>query len=184
VHHNTVLALAAGVAVAVLAHRVLRTALAHAQHADRARRLGEDLPAALDLIGACLAAGATLSEALLDVGATLEGELARLLAGVGHALRRGAPDTVAWAAFEGSAVPPAGAALARAAVRSATSGSALEPWIARLAEDVRATRAADAAGAAHRAGVLAVLPLGLCALPAYVLLAVVPAVVGLLRGLH
>ena len=172
------------VGTTVSARHGLHVVLARQARIDRARRLNADLPVALDLIGACLAAGAPIAEAVSEVGAVLDGELSRALRIVGRALRRGVPAARAWAPLEQTGVPPAVAALARAAVRTATTGSALEVWIAELAVQSRAEQEAEAVRAAHRAGVLAVLPLGLCALPAYVLLAVVPAVAGLLRHLH
>ncbi|MCW2777557.1 MAG: hypothetical protein JWN17_1282, partial [Frankiales bacterium] len=51
--------------------------------------------------------------------------------------------------------------------------------VARLAADARAEARSAAEQRARRAGVLAVAPLGLCFLPAFVLLGVVPVVVGL-----
>ncbi|MCU1692975.1 MAG: hypothetical protein JWM64_2066, partial [Frankiales bacterium] len=51
--------------------------------------------------------------------------------------------------------------------------------VARLAAEARASATARAEQRARRAGVLAVAPLGLCFLPAFVLLGVVPVVVGL-----
>ena len=67
----------------------------------------------------------------------------------------------------------------RLARRSASSGSALAQGVAELAEQSRqdATHAADAA--AERASVLIAGPLGLCFLPAFVCLGIVPVVVGL-----
>jgi hypothetical protein len=51
--------------------------------------------------------------------------------------------------------------------------------VSRLAAEVRAERRSAAEQAARRVGVLAVAPLGLCFLPAFLLLGVVPVVVGL-----
>ena len=52
--------------------------------------------------------------------------------------------------------------------------------IAALADDLRADRAVAAEAAAQRAGVLIVLPLGLCFLPAFLLAGLVPVVVAVL----
>jgi hypothetical protein len=71
------------------------------------------------------------------------------------------------------------AALLRLARRSASSGAALAQGVAELADQSR-NDAADAASAtAARASVLIAGPLGLCYLPAFVCLGVVPVVVGL-----
>jgi pilus assembly protein TadC len=52
--------------------------------------------------------------------------------------------------------------------------------LGRVAADLRAARRADAEAAAQRLGVLVVLPLGLCFLPAFLLTGVVPVVVAVL----
>ena len=69
--------------------------------------------------------------------------------------------------------------MARAFARSVESGAPLAGSLARLADDSRRRARWAAEGAARRAGVLAVLPLMLCFLPAFVLLSVVPVVVTL-----
>ena len=70
--------------------------------------------------------------------------------------------------------------LAAAVSRSADSGAALSATFARLADDQRARQAAAVEAAASRAGVLIVLPLGLCFLPAFVFAGVVPVIVAVL----
>ncbi|WXF90273.1 hypothetical protein WDV91_12795 [Curtobacterium flaccumfaciens pv. flaccumfaciens] len=52
----------------------------------------------------------------------------------------------------------------------------------RAAEDVRDEAAADGLVAAERLAVRLVLPLGVCVLPAFVLVGVVPVVVGVLSS--
>jgi pilus assembly protein TadC len=52
--------------------------------------------------------------------------------------------------------------------------------LSRLAEDLRADRLVRAEAAARRAGVLIVLPLGLCFLPAFLLAGIVPVIVAVL----
>ena len=70
-------------------------------------------------------------------------------------------------------------ALLRLARRSAASGAALAQGVAELAAQSRHD-AADAAGAAaERASVLIAGPLGLCYLPAFLCLGIVPVVAGL-----
>ena len=68
------------------------------------------------------------------------------------------------------------------AVRASESGAALAGACARFAAEQRAGHEAAAEAAARRAGVLVVLPLGCCFLPAFVLLGVVPIVLGVLDG--
>ena len=52
--------------------------------------------------------------------------------------------------------------------------------LTQLADDLRAARLAAGEAARHRAGVLLVLPLGLCFLPAFLVAGVVPVIVAVL----
>lgn len=69
--------------------------------------------------------------------------------------------------------------LARMARRSARSGASLASAIGELAEQRRSGVEDAAAARAERAGVLIGGPLGLCFLPAFVCLGIVPVVIGL-----
>ncbi|GAA2537803.1 hypothetical protein GCM10010409_10200 [Mycolicibacterium diernhoferi] len=69
--------------------------------------------------------------------------------------------------------------LARLARRSASSGAALATNVTELAEQVRVDAGAAADAAAQRAAVLIAGPLGLCYLPAFICLGIVPVVAGL-----
>jgi len=132
-----------------------------------------DLPIAVDLLAAALRAGAPPARAAEAVGEALGGPVGRRLARVGTALRLGAHPEEAWSALAG--IPEADR-LRRAAVRSADSGAAMTGALGRLADDLRAARAARVEAGAQRLGVLVVLPLGVCFLPAFVLTGVVPVV--------
>jgi Flp pilus assembly protein TadB len=150
--------------------------------AVRAARLRaeSDLPFALDLLAAALLAGAPPSGACVAVGDALGGPLGERLSRVGRALALGTPTTEAWAAVRDL---PAGGRLATAADRASRSGAALGGALVRLAADLRAVRLAELESAGQRAGVLVVLPLGLCFLPAFVLGGLVPIVVSMLGNL-
>jgi hypothetical protein len=98
--------------------------------------------------------------------------------GVGAAMRRaggalllGATWTEAWAD-----APDALAPLADALEPAWVDGAAPGPLLRRAAASVRSTRHREAQEAAARLGVRLVLPLGLCFLPAFVLLGLVPVV--------
>lgn len=136
-----------------------------------------ELPLALDLFAACLRAGSPPELAAGAVGRALGGPVGQRLATVARSLELGAPPAEAWSALEGISVA---APATRALARCADSGAALAAALTRLAGELRAARAARARAAAHRAGVLVVLPLGLCFLPAFVCVGVVPLVVGVL----
>jgi Flp pilus assembly protein TadB len=145
-------------------------------HADRLAAAA-DLPIAVDLLAAALRAGAPPARAVEVVGEALGGPLGRRLVRVGTALRLGARPEEAWAPLTGV---PGADRLRQAAVRSADSGAAMTGALARLADDLRAVRRARAEAGAQRLGVLVVLPVGLCFLPAFLLTGVVPVVVAVL----
>jgi pilus assembly protein TadC len=70
-------------------------------------------------------------------------------------------------------------ALLRLARRSASSGAALAQGVAELVDQSRHAAAHAATASAERASVLIAGPLGLCYLPAFVCLGIVPVVAGL-----
>jgi Flp pilus assembly protein TadB len=142
--------------------------------ADRRRDPG--LPLVLDLTAAALRSGRPLSAAL-DLAAPAAGpEVAETLGRVARLLRLGAHPAAAWSGVPpGSEVSP----VVPVAVRSAASGLKLGAAFERLAVDLRAERAARAAAAAQRAGVVAMAPLAACFLPSFVCLGVIPVVAGI-----
>jgi Flp pilus assembly protein TadB len=165
-----------GLVTTILFDRLLRR-LEPAAIRRRRLREAEDLPLAADLLAAALRAGAPVDRAVCVVAEALGGPLGERLIQVGRTLRLGGDPGEAW----GSLAGVAGAErLTRAALRSAASGAALAGALTRLADDLRADRVIAAEAAARRAGVLMVLPLGLCFLPAFVLAGLVPVVVAVL----
>ena len=138
------------------------------------------VPAALDLLAACLAAGATLGHALEAVAVASGGPIRDLLGGVARLTALGSAVEVAWS---GCLADAAWAPVARAVIRAHHSGAPLTDVLSRLAEDQRRAVRTAAEAATRRAAVRAVLPLGLCFLPAFVLVGVVPVVAGFARVL-
>jgi pilus assembly protein TadC len=167
--------LAAGAVTALVLDRVLHRLEPAAVRAER-RQMVADLPLAADLLAAALRAGAPVDRAVAAVADALAGPLGIRLHRVARVLRMGGAPAEAWAYLE---VPGADRIVA-AAVRSAASGGALAGALGRLADDLRAGRTVAAEAAVRRAGVLIVLPLGLCFLPAFVLAGLVPVVVAVL----
>jgi pilus assembly protein TadC len=165
-----------GVTVGFAVDRVLRRLEPAAVRAERLRAVA-DLPLAADLLAAALQAGAPVDRAATAVGEALGGPLGERLDRAARSLRLGGTPAESWAQL----VDVAGAdRLIAAAVRSTASGGALAGALTRLADDLRADRGVAAEAAARRAGVLIVLPLGLCFLPAFVLAGLVPVVVAVL----
>ncbi|WP_432983788.1 type II secretion system F family protein [Dactylosporangium sp. CA-233914] len=137
-----------------------------------------DLPFAADLLAAALRAGAPPDRAALAVGEVLGGPVGERLTRTGRALRLGAEPEAAWGHL---ADLPGGARFARAAARSAEHGLALTRTLDRQATDLRTARSTAAEAAVRRVGVLAILPVGVCFLPAFVLAGVVPMLVALVH---
>jgi pilus assembly protein TadC len=167
----------AAVPIGLLAAAGLLVVLRRAESpADRRERLAAaaQLPMVADLLAAALRSGAAPERAALVVGEAVAGPVGSGLVGVSRALRIGLPPAEAWARLAGL---PGADRMARAAVRSAESGLAMSRALDRLADDLRCDRAAAADAAVRRASVLAVLPLGLCFLPAFLLTGVVPVIV-------
>ncbi|HEY8372678.1 MAG TPA: type II secretion system F family protein [Pseudonocardiaceae bacterium] len=134
------------------------------------------LAAGWDVLAACLAAGLPVPVAIRVATAELPAAPAQVLRRVAESLALGADPVTAWAP---AVRDPALAGLARIARRSARSGSALAAGVTALAADARAVAHEGAEARAQRAAVLVTGPLGLCFLPAFLCLGVVPVVVGL-----
>lgn len=138
------------------------------------------LAGAWDLLAACLRAGLPVPAAVGAVAAGLPAPAGPVLRRTGDLLALGADPALAWEPALGH---PDTARLAGAARRSGRSGTALAGAAAGLAVEARAGARATAEARAQRAGVLVTGPLGLCFLPAFLVLGVVPVVIGLASGL-
>ncbi|HEY2174437.1 MAG TPA: type II secretion system F family protein [Mycobacteriales bacterium] len=169
---------AVGVALGLFLDRFLP---ARESRADRRRRAARDrmLPSTLDLLAVGLHAGLAFGTAAEVVATARGGPLADDLARVASLIRLGAAPTAAWADY---AADPVWGVVARAVARSADSGNTLAATMERVAEDRRAEAVQRGEGAARRASVIAMAPLGLCFLPAFVSLGVIPVVIGLAAG--
>ncbi|MGH3374094.1 MAG: type II secretion system F family protein [Actinoallomurus sp.] len=166
---------AAGALVVLGCHQVLSRLEPRAVRLRRARII-TDLPMAIDLLVACLRGGGAWHESVEAVADAVGGPLGTELGRVAARIRLGADPTEEWL---GLAADPVLAPLGRAAARAATGGAPVAATLARLARDQRRTARAAASARARTAGVRAVAPLGLCFLPAFVLLGIVPAVAGI-----
>jgi Flp pilus assembly protein TadB len=141
----------------------------------------DDVPVVADLVAGCLAAGASLADAL-DAAAIAGAEVMRdSCREVAGALRSGVPPDEAWRAW---LADPWLAPIARTAVRTTQSGAAAAADLRRTSARLRTRRRAAAQHRVRQASVWLVVPLGLCFLPAFVLVAVVPLVIGLVPSLR
>ncbi|UXA17664.1 type II secretion system F family protein [Mycobacterium sp. SMC-4] len=132
----------------------------------------------LDVLAACLRSGMAVSTAAAAVAATAPEPMAALLRRAADLLALGADPAHAWDTPAGSQ-PAHIEAFLRMARRSAASGAALAHGVEDLATQLRGAAADTAAAKAERASVLIAGPLGLCYLPAFLCLGIVPVVIGL-----
>ncbi len=143
----------------------------------RAARQGQqesDPALATDLVAAAMLSGVPATRALDVVGAALGGPGGALLREVAALTSMGADEARAWAHAE-----PAWEPLRRALSLAASSGAPSAALLRQAGARVRADRTARRRAAAQRLEVLVLLPMGLCALPAFAALGVVPLVVAL-----
>jgi Flp pilus assembly protein TadB len=166
-------AAAAAVAALVVWHR--SRAWEPASVRRRRLRIEAELPWVVDLLSATLRTGMGPVEALTrvaevchpDVRVELDVPLARL--------RLGVDPVSVWAELTDH---PELGRLGNALRRATESGAPVVDALARLADDLRAGRRAAVEVRVRRIEVRAAVPLGVCLLPAFVLLAVVPLVAG------
>lgn len=144
------------------------------------RSAGVDDPVELAAMWAklavCLEAGLPVAGAVAAAADPLRGTTGATLRRVAGLLELGGDPAQAWRAAEND---PVVAAFARAAGRSAATGAALARSARAEGARVRDTLLDVAEARAQRAGVLIAAPLGLCFLPAFLVLGVVPVVIGL-----
>lgn len=146
----------------------------------RREQLVADLPVAVDLLSACLATGAAPEHALLTVGNALGGPVGEELELIHHRLAVGMPPREVWRAV---GQHPQLGPLGRSVDRAAESGASIADGVGRLAAELREAARAEVEARARAVEVKAAAPLGVCLLPAFVLLGVVPMVVGIFTSM-
>jgi len=165
---------AVGAAVAVW------VVIARAEPADLRHRRAElrrDLPHLVELFAATLRSGAAPGDGVAIAAAALPGAAADRLVPVAARLALGLDPGQVWSEL---AADPELGRLGRALHRAHTSGAPVVAAVERLTDDLAARARADAEERARTVGVKAALPLGLCLLPAFLLIGIVPLVVALL----
>lgn len=138
------------------------------------------LAAGWDLLSAGMRAGLPVSVTVRSVAAEFSGSAASVLHEVADLLTLGADPVSAW---EPALKHPDTAELARAARRTARTGSGLAAVAAELAGQSRAAVGEQSQARAQRAAVWVSAPLGLCFLPAFLCLGVLPVILGMVRRL-
>lgn len=139
------------------------------------------VPVVVELLAGCLAAGLTMPDSLIAASVAGDPVTAAACHAAADALRRGAPADEAWHSWTAD---PWLAPIARSTSRTTQSGASVAEELRRVASRLRSQRHARIQQRVQQASIWIVIPLGLFFLPAFVLLAVVPVVVGLFGGFH
>jgi Flp pilus assembly protein TadB len=147
----------------------------------RREELVETLPTAVDLLASCLDAGAAPESGLVSVSRALGGPVGEELLAIHHRLEVGVDPSQVWRSVAGH---PQLGPLGRAVGRAHDTGAPVGQAVHRLAEELRDRARADVETRARSIEVKAAAPLGLCLLPAFVLLGVVPMVAGVFGSMH
>jgi Flp pilus assembly protein TadB len=158
-------------------------AIARAEPAQTRRRrevVRRDLPHVVTLFASSLHAGAAPGAAVAVACDALPGAAADRLRGVSARLALGVDPVRVW---EDLAVDRELAPLGRTMARAQATGAPVTRAVERLADELARAARADVEDRARAVGVKAALPLGLCLLPAFLLIGIVPLVAGLLGSL-
>ena len=179
---STMLLVGVGPAEVVGVGAVVATALVLRRRRGSRQSNGTlDVALCVDLIGAAMACGALPATALAAVAPAVPGRAGDALWQAATALSLGADPDAVWTGVA-IAVPQLDRA-ARACARASSSGAGVADELFRLAAAARADTQVQRRRRLERAGVWLVLPLGLCFLPAFVLVAVVPVVLAAVPAL-
>lgn len=175
-----IVGLVIGVGVAGWAWRVLG---ATESPSERRRRvlLAAQLPTGVQLLAACLAAGTAVEPALEAVAAALPGPVGDRLLHVGHELRLGVDPADVWGRLGADASL---GALGRAFGRAHETGAAIAEVLTRLGDDLRREARLEVEQRAKTLDVRASAPLGICFLPGFLVLGVVPMMAGIVSTMH
>jgi Flp pilus assembly protein TadB len=147
----------------------------------RRAQLLQDLPLGVDLLGSCLEAGAAPVGALEAVGRAVGGPVGEEFLALHHRLALGVDPAQTWASLaRHPQLGPLGLAVGRAHDSGASVGRAVH----QLSDELREGLQAEVEARARSIEVKASAPLGVCLLPAFVLLGVVPLVAGVFGSMQ
>ena len=174
---------AAGLVAGSVAAVVVWVVIGRAEPPDVRRRreaVRRDLPHVVGLLAAGLRHGTSVPETVELVCLALPGPAADRLSGAAARLRLGTPAAQVWAEV---AADPELAPLGRSLARAHAAGTPVVAAVEALAAELAAEARAGVEDRARTVGVKAALPLGLCLLPAFLLVGIVPLVAGLASSL-
>lgn len=169
-----------GVVAALVVHRLV--AVAEPAETRREREaVRRDLPVLVLLMATSLRGGAGAGAAARQVCAALPGPAATRLGVVGEQLALGIDPERVWTML---AADPELGPIGRALARAERTGAPVAAVVERLADDLATTGRTEIEDRAHTVGVRAAVPLGVCLLPAFLLLGIVPLVASLISGIR
>lgn len=140
-----------------------------------------ELPLVVLLLGSALRQGSASGPAVRQVCTALPGPASARLSHACDRLAMGVDPDQVWG---GLAEDPELAPLGRTLARAHRSGAPVAAAVERLADDLAETARAEVADRARTVGVRAAVPLGVCLLPSFLLLGIVPLVATLLAGIR
>lgn len=146
----------------------------------RREEVRRDLPAVVTLLAAALRSGAAPGDAIDLVCRALPGSAAGRLTPMAARLRLGGDPVALWGAL--GADPELGS-LGRTLARAHRTGAPVVVAVERLADDLARQARAAVEDRARAVGVRAAVPLGLCLLPSFLLLGIVPLAVSLAQSI-
>lgn len=170
----------AGLVVAVVAWVVIGRMEPPAVRRSR-ELVRRDLPHVVGLFAATLRAGGAPADGVAVVCEALPGPAAERLSGIVARLELGVDPVQVW---ESLAEDPELGPLGRTLARAQSSGGSVVRSVERLGDELALRARADVEERARAVGVKAAVPLGLCLLPAFVLVGIVPLVAALLASLQ
>ena len=167
----------AGVVVALVTW-VVSGRLEPASVRRRREQVAAQFGPTVDLLAATVAAGVPLRSAVVEVAAVVPEPTAGLLDQVAAQTRVGASDAAAWRCVSACPDRASWGRLASDLALAVESGSGMADLLHRHAEDGRRRRTLLVQRRARTVAVRSVLPLMCCFLPAFLLVGVVPIILG------
>ncbi len=166
-----------GAVAAPLAHRAVGR-LESAVGRQRAAKIAAQLPSALDLMVATLEVGRPPVTAFALAAEATSDPLGVELASVAHRLAVSGDSMAVWRSVEAD---PALGPVGRAFRRAESSGMPVARVVSGVADDLRRERRAHRREASRKVAVQTAAPLGICFLPAFFLIGIVPTIISTFR---
>ncbi|MCW2549870.1 MAG: type secretion protein [Mycobacterium sp.] len=167
-----------GAIAAPVAHRAVGQ-LESAAGRQRAARIAAQLPGALDLMVATLEVGRPPVTAFALAAEAASDPLGSELASVAHRLAVSGDSMAVWRSVEADqALAPVG----RAFRRAESSGMPVARVVSGVADDLRRERRARRRDDSRKVAVRTAAPLGICFLPAFFLIGIVPTIISTFRA--